>query len=136
MTARISSNVSGLRALSSSATRSSRRSRGCIAADDNAVVIRLRRGIVVAVTATRPGAVELSVRLASSDVAAAVAYPALIGAVEPGDEVLLNAIAMELGLGTGGADIVVAVVRDDDVAASSSGRIVKMRYSPHQVNVD
>src|SRR5438309_3849816 len=137
MTPRISSNVSGLRALRSSATRSSRRSSGCIPADGNAGVIRLRNGTVVAVTASRPGAVELAVRVARGPgEVTAIAYPALVGDVAPGDEVLLNGVALELGLGTGGADVVVAVLRDQDLPASSEGRIVKMRYSPHQVNVD
>src|SRR5437764_9865617 len=136
MTARISSNVRALRALRSSATRSSRRSSGCIAGDDNAGVIKLRRGTVAAVTASRPGAVELSVRLSSSEEIAAIAYPQLVGDVAPGDDVLLNAVGLELELGTGGADVVVAVVRDQVLPASSGGRIVELRYSPHQVNVD
>ena len=39
----------------------------------------------------------------------ALAYPALTGAPEPGDQVLLNTGALELGLGTGGYALVIAV---------------------------
>jgi len=100
------------------------------------VVIRLRNGTVVAVTAERPGAVELRVQPDGGGPSVdAVAYTALVGPVREGDRVISNAIALELGLGTGGADIVVAVLREDDVVAASEGRIVKLRYSPHQANV-
>ena len=38
----------------------------------------------------------------------ALAYPALTGAPQPGDRVLLNTSALDLGLGTGGYALVVA----------------------------
>lgn len=92
---------------------------------------------MLAVSASRPGVVELSVLVSGTgEEIAAIAYPQLVGDVCEGDAVLLNAVALELRLGTGGADIVVAVLREGDVPARSSGRVVKMRYSPHQVNVD
>jgi hypothetical protein len=39
----------------------------------------------------------------------ALAYPELTGLPEPGDRVLLNTTALDLGLGTGGYALVVAV---------------------------
>ena len=99
-------------------------------------MIRLRNGTVVELTAERAGAVELRLQPdAGGPPVDAVAYTALVGPVREGDRVVSNAIALELGLGTGGADIVVAVLRHDDLIATSEGRIVKLRYSPHQVNV-
>ena len=47
--------------------------------------------------------------------AAALAYPALVGPVAEGDAVLLNTTAVTLGLGSGGAHFVVAVLgRESD----------------------
>ncbi len=54
------------------------------------------------------GALELDVDVAGTTVRA-LAYPALTGAPEPGDRVLLNTSALDLGLGTGGYALVIAV---------------------------
>ncbi|HEY1335210.1 MAG TPA: DUF3866 family protein, partial [Myxococcaceae bacterium] len=68
-------------------------------------MIRLREGVVLAVTAERPGAIELTVE-ADGRQCASVAYPALVGPVAPGDRVLLNTTAAALRLGSGGAHFV------------------------------
>src|SRR6059036_2561254 len=96
-------------------------------------MVRLRRGKVVAVTAERPGALELEVEV-EAELATALAYPDLVGAVAPGDGVLLNTTAVELGLGTGGFHLVVAV---DGMAEGSEGpgRVMKARYTPLQTAV-
>src|SRR6266545_3047301 len=97
--------------------------------------IRMRRGIVLDVVAERPGAVELMVDV-GGDPARAVAYPALVGPVAPGDRVILNTTAVALGLGTGGAHFVVAVEGGTGGEIErGSGRTMKLRYTPHQVNV-
>jgi len=99
-------------------------------------MIRLRRGTVASVLRERPGAAELSVEVEGEpEPAAAIAYPQLVGPVGPGDRVVLNTMAVELALGTGGMHIVVAVEGGPDVPAPAEGRIVKLRYTPHQVNV-
>ena len=68
---------------------------------------------MLAIGASRPGAVELVVELRSGpgagEVCRALAYPDLVGLPEPGDEVLLNAGALEQGLGTGGLAFVIAL---------------------------
>ncbi|MBI4261798.1 MAG: DUF3866 family protein [Actinobacteria bacterium] len=66
----------------------------------------------------------------------ALAYPALTGPVEAGDEVVVNATAVELGLGTGGFHLVVAVLggRPGEEPAPP-GRVMKARYTPLQVAV-
>jgi len=65
----------------------------------------------------------------------ALAYPALVGDVDMGDRVLLNTTALDLGLGTGGFALVVALpdrLPNDDL---DTGHIVKARYTPMQVTV-
>jgi Protein of unknown function (DUF3866) len=101
--------------------------------DDNAVVITLREGMVVAVTAERPGAVELEVQ-SEGERGAAVAYPALVGPVAAGDSVLLNTTAVALGLGSGGAHFVVAVLgRERSDLEHGPGHVMKLRYTPLQL---
>jgi hypothetical protein len=97
-------------------------------------MIRLRRGTVVEVVDERPGAVELSVDV-EGEAGTAVAYPGLVGPVGPGDVVLLNTTAVQLGLGTGGMHFVIAVEGGSDLDLPSDGRIIKARYMPQQVAV-
>jgi uncharacterized protein DUF3866 len=96
--------------------------------------VRLRRGIVLAVLDERPGAIELSVEVEGGP-ARAVAYPALVGPVRPGDGVLLNTTAVWLRLGTGGVHFVVAVEGREELEAIGPGRTMKLRYTPHQMKV-
>src|SRR3954447_9703300 len=93
-----------------------------------------REATVVAVTAERPGAVELDVEL-DGERATALAYPAITGEVGPGDQVLLNTAAVELGLGTGGVHFVVVVLGERKARSAAAGRVMKLRYTPSQVPV-
>ena len=65
----------------------------------------------------------------------ALAYPALTGRPEPGDRVLLNTTALDLGLGTGGYALVVAVPDRLPPDRSGPGHLVKARYTPLQAVV-
>ena len=77
------------------------------AAGVTAPVLKLRRGRVVSIEdGQRAGDRALTVELRRRDAAPAIAYPGLTGAVEPGDEVIVNVEARDLGLGSGGFDIV------------------------------
>jgi hypothetical protein len=105
--------------------------------------MRLVWGTVGAVESERAGLQRLRVRADGAEAdAAAMCYPALSGACEPGDRVLLNTTAVDLALGTGGSHIVVAragageragrgVVLDDP----SGGHVMKLRYTPLQRDV-
>ena len=74
----------------------------------------------------------------------ALAYPALVGEPVPGDRVLLNVNALDLGLGTGGYALVVALpdrLPPDQLppdqpepgpGRAGAGHIVKARYTPLQ----
>ena len=98
-------------------------------------MIRIRRGLVRAVAAAREGALELEVEL-DGEGAPAIAYPDLCGPVEPGDTVLLNVTAVELGLGTGGVHLVIAVEgKESPHDARLPGHVVKARYTPVQTAV-
>jgi hypothetical protein len=89
--------------------------------------------VVTAVVREWPGAVELAVT-AGGERLRALAYPALTGRPEPGDQVLLNTTALELGLGTGGYALVVAVPGRLP-GGEISGHLVKARYTPLQATV-
>lgn len=96
--------------------------------------MRLRRGRVVAVTDERPGALELEVETEDSR-APAIALTDLVGRVDVGDRVVLNTTAMNLGLGTGGFHLVVAVEGGADTNPRTAGRTMKARYTPLQAAV-
>jgi hypothetical protein len=65
----------------------------------------------------------------------ALAYPELTGAPAVGDRVLLNVNALELGLGTGGYALVVAIPDRLPPDQALPGHLVKARYTPMQACV-
>ena len=78
------------------------------------------------------GAVEVEVETDNGGVPA-LAYPDLVGEPRPGDRVLLNTTALDMGLGTGGLALVIAIPdRLPQAAPDRPGHIVKARYSPLQ----
>lgn len=90
--------------------------------------LSLRRGFVSAVHERLPGLVRLEV-----DGVACIAYPALTGAVEEGDEVLVNVQARELALGSGGFDLLHAnLTRGLGLAAAEGAHVMKLPYTPLQ----
>jgi Protein of unknown function (DUF3866) len=97
-------------------------------------VIRWRNAVVAAVRREWPGAVELDV-ISDGARLPALAYPALTGRPEVGDRVLLNVTALELGLGTGGYALVVAVPDRLPDDPAGPGHLVKARYTPLQATV-
>jgi len=97
-------------------------------------VIRWRSGEVSSLGQSWPGALELDVRVGELTVRA-LAYPHLTGAPRPGDRVLLNTSALDLGLGTGGYALVVALPDQLPPDPQASGHLMKARYSPLQACV-
>src|SRR5881396_3624792 len=95
--------------------------------------IRLRRGTVVSVGASRPGAIELEVEV-DGERFPALAYPDLTGPVREGDVVLLNTTAVALGLGTGAFHLVIAVEGRAANELAHAGRVMKARYTPQKVD--
>jgi hypothetical protein len=97
-------------------------------------VIRWRSAVVAQVRREWPGAVELEVTTGDGPMRA-LAYPALTGRPQAGDRVLLNATAVELGLGTGGYALVVALPDRLPEDPPGPGHLVKARYTPLQACV-
>ena len=81
-----------------------------------------------------PGAVELEVTSGGRPLRA-LAYPALTGRPQVGDQVILNATAVELGLGTGGYALVIAVPDRLPGDPPGPGHVIKARYTPMQACV-
>lgn len=93
-----------------------------------------RTGAVSALGASWDGAVELEVDVGGRGVPA-LAYPRLTGMPAVGDRVLLNASALELGLGTGGYALVVAIPDRLPPDPPGPGHLIKARYTPMQACV-
>lgn len=103
-------------------------------------MITWRRGEVSAIRRAWRGAIELSVTVPEPPGAArelrAIAYPALTGEPVVGDAVLLNTTAQDMGLGTGGYALVVALPeRLPADPPKGPGHVVKARYTPTQAVV-
>ena len=104
-------------------------------------MITWRNGTVSGTRREWPGAIELDVSVDGTPPrrVRALAYPALSGLPRPGDRVLLNTTALDLGLGTGGYALVVAIpdrLPPDPALGSAHPRhLVKARYTPLQAAV-
>jgi hypothetical protein len=100
-------------------------------------MVSWRSGVVASLGRRWRGVVTLDVSVGSATVRA-LAYPLLVGEPAVGDRVLLNAGALEMGLGTGGYALVVALpdrLPPEGALSPSSGHLVKARYTPLQAIV-
>lgn len=61
-------------------------------------------------------------------------YNQLTGEIEENDTVLLNTTAIELALGSGGYHFVLANLSRDSFSNIGEGHIMKLRYTPMQIN--
>jgi Protein of unknown function (DUF3866) len=90
--------------------------------------LRLRRGSVTAVVERLEGLARIEV-----DGTPCIAYPRLTGPVALGDEVLVNVEARELGLGSGGFDVLYAnLTRGLEPATEPGAHVMKLPYTPLQ----
>ncbi len=93
--------------------------------------LTLRRGRVTAITEQVDGLVRLDV-----DELPCVAYPRLTGAVEVGDDVLVNEQARLLGLGSGGFDVLYAnLTRGLGLAPEDGAHVMALPYTPGQLAI-
>lgn len=98
-------------------------------------MLKLRAGRVKSVVAASDRVAEIEVEV-GPEVRRAVAYPALTGGVAVADEVIVNTEALDLGLGSGGFDIVCAnLTRGLDAEPASGAHTMKLNYSPLQHSV-
>jgi Protein of unknown function (DUF3866) len=94
-------------------------------------MLTLRRGRITAIVERVEGLSRLEV-----DGRPCVAYPRLTGTVALGDEVIVNAQARELELGSGGFDVLYAnLTRGLDLPPSSGAHVMKLPYTPVQTAV-
>jgi len=93
-----------------------------------------KKGRVSRVLESRPELQELEVEVEGKS-ALAWNYPSLTGKASPGDEVYLNATAVELGLGSGGYHFVIANLTKIPSTQKKEGHIIKLRYTPYQLQV-
>jgi hypothetical protein len=95
--------------------------------------LALRRGTVASVNRDGPE-IELTVDL-GSERRPAIAHRSLTGEMAPGDDVVVNVAALDLGLGSGGVDIVhVNLTRGLDAPAKARAA-VKLNYTSLQHTV-
>src|SRR5438477_10370033 len=91
-------------------------------------MLTLRRGRITAVVSRAEGLARLEV-----DGVPCVAYPRLTGPLGVGDDVLVNVQARELGLGSGGFDVLYAnLTRGLDLPPAEGAHVVKLPYAPGQ----
>src|SRR5712691_10147523 len=93
--------------------------------------LSLRRGTVTAVVERLEGLARVEV-----DGVPCVAYPRLTGPVALGDDVVVNVQARELGLGSGGFDVLYAnLTRGLELAPDAGAHVMKLPYTPLQAAV-
>jgi hypothetical protein len=98
-------------------------------------LLKLRRGRVVSVEEDGSDRVSrLAVQIEQDESPRpAIAYPALTGRVEPGDDVVVNVEARELGLGSGGFDLLyVNLTRGTRGSGEAGAHLMKLNYTPAQ----
>lgn len=92
-------------------------------------MLKLRRGVV---TSTDPLTVEVEGRERP-----AWADRSLVGEIEPGDEVIVNTEALDLGLGSGGFDLVhVNLTRGLGAEGGGGAHVMKLNYTSLQHAVE
>jgi hypothetical protein len=97
--------------------------------------LALRRGTVVAIE-HRDADTALTVDVGGEE-RPAIAYEELTGPVEVGDEVLVNVAARDLGLGSGGFDLVHAnLTRGLDGTGAAGAHVMKLNYTSLQHAVE
>jgi hypothetical protein len=96
-------------------------------------VLKLRRGRVASVAEAGTRIARLTVTLEESGESRdAIAYPGLTGPVEEGDDVVVNVEARDLGLGSGGFDIVHCNLTRGLAGAPSGAHVMKLNYTSLQ----
>ena len=94
-------------------------------------MLKLRRGIVVSIDEANERVIRLTFEL-DGERRPAIAYPGLTGPVALGDEVLVNVEAADLGLGSGGFDVVHAGPLRDSEDERHDAHVMKLNYTSLQ----
>lgn len=91
-----------------------------------------RTAEVVEILAERPGLQRMAVRMPDGSTARAYSVTQLTGTCAPGDRVVLNTTAVELGLGTGGWHVLHWNLARDELVEPGPEHIMKLRYTSLQ----
>jgi hypothetical protein len=83
-----------------------------------------------------PEICEVTLEMADGSAARGIVLESLVGGVEKGDDVIVNTTAVELALGSGGRHYVLWNLSRDSLDTHGAGHIMKMRYTPLQINVE
>ena len=94
---------------------------------------RFATGVVTQVLEERAGVARLIVRVGDTE-RRATAFTDAVGAVAAGDRVVVNTTALDLGLGSGGEDFVLWNLERPSAGSLSGGHILKLRYTPWQMD--
>ncbi len=79
---------------------------------------------------------EVGLEMEDGAASRGVVLEALTGPVAPGDTVIANTTAVELSLGSGGYHFIVWNLSRRSLDTGGEGHIMKLRYTPMQVNVE
>ncbi|MGI8427560.1 MAG: DUF3866 family protein [Actinomycetota bacterium] len=94
---------------------------------------RFSTGVVAKVLDSSEGIERVTVKLGRRN-RQATSFPVMTGKLTVGDRVVINTTAVELALGTGGDDFVLWNLGLDKVESRSPGHIMKLRYTPWQMD--
>jgi uncharacterized protein DUF3866 len=96
-------------------------------------MLKLRRGRVASLESVGDRVTRLTVELEDGEAPrAAIAYPRLTGPVEVGDDVVVNVEAADLGLGSGGFDVVHCNLTRGLAGEGGAGHVMKLNYTSMQ----
>ena len=65
----------------------------------------------------------------------AIGFPDMLGPLDLDDVVIVNTVGIDLALGTGGSTFILWNRSREDPIDQTQGHIVKLRYTPWQLNV-
>src|SRR3712207_414001 len=96
---------------------------------------RFRTGRVVQIHEQVDDIVRATVETGSGEAVEAVGFPGMLGPLALEDRVVVNTVGIDLELGTGGTAFILWNLARDEPVEQPEGHIVKLRYSPWQMNV-
>ena len=105
--------------------------RGGLGGGKDHQVLSLRRGRVVSIEEANERVIRLTVEL-EGESRPAIAYTGMTGSLAQGDEVIVNVEAADLGLGSGGFDIVHAGPLRDGADGRQDAHVMKLNYTSLQ----
>ncbi|HHW56672.1 MAG TPA: DUF3866 family protein [Clostridia bacterium] len=97
-------------------------------------MISIYLGKVSKIVSQREGITIVEVE-SEKEKALALNYEDVTGKIEIGDKVYVNRTARLLSLGTGGYDFILVNLKYSEYDAVGNGHIMKLRYTPFQINV-